>query len=125
MKLTFSAVATFTAGLAFVLAVAWTFFPGLYLVPWDVPYSDPMGVTMRRAGALFFTFACIFFLVRNAPPSPARTALAQGTALGLIALALQVGYEYLMGHASAFVLFPLTVEVILAAAFFAVARAPK
>lgn len=122
MKLSFRVVATFTAVLAFLLASAWVFVPQLYLALWQLPYSEPVGVVMRRGGALFFAFACIFFLVRHAPPSPARHGLCVGTAIGLGALAAQAAYELFMSNVGPLVLGAFSVEVLLAGAFIAVAK---
>ena len=122
MQLNFRVVATFTAVLGLLLALAWVFAPQVYLALWRVPYSDATAIIMRRGGALFFAFACIFFLVRHAPPSPARRSLCTGTAIGLGALAVQAGYEVLMGNVGPLVLVALGTEVLLGGAFVAVSR---
>jgi type IV secretory pathway VirB2 component (pilin) len=122
MSLTFARLATFTSALAFLLAVAFTFWPEFYFGLWQVQYSSPMGVPTRRTAALLFTLGAILFLARNSEPSSARRALSLGLALGAAALAIQALYEFLTGNAGTLILVACITEVGLAAAFLLVGQ---
>jgi len=112
----FRALAVVTAMFCWVLAAALCFAPGVLAGLFAVDFSYPVGLVMRRAGAIFVGLGLMFWLAREAGPSAARTGLSAGFAAACGLLAASGAYEYLTGHAGAGILAAAAVEVALAAA---------
>jgi len=114
----FRSLAAVTAAVCAILTVVWAAAPQLIPWVWGVDFNYPVGLMGRRTSAMFAGFGAIAFLARNAEPSAARTAIAQGLTLGLAGLGLCGAYELLSGHAGPWIIPSIIVEWGLAVGFF-------
>jgi hypothetical protein len=117
MQLSFRALSGITSSLCFLLALAWGFFPEVLLAIWSIEYSTAVGFVARRSAVLFAALGVMFFLVRNAPPSVARSALSNGFVVGCFGLAVLGFGEWLNGHAGPGILLAVLVELALGLGF--------
>lgn len=117
MQLSFRALSGITSSLCFLLALAWGFFPEVLLAIWSIEYSTAVGFVARRSAVLFGALGVMFFLVRNAPPSVARSALSNGFIVGCFGLAVLGFGEWLNGHAGPGILLAVLVELALGLGF--------
>ncbi|MFJ2426514.1 hypothetical protein ACIP66_07995 [Pseudomonas sp. NPDC088429] len=117
MQLSFRALSGITSSLCFLLALAWGFFPEVLLAIWSIEYSTAVGFVARRSAVLFAALGVMFFLVRNAPPSVARSALSNGFIVGCFGLAVLGFGEWLNGHAGPGILLAVLVELALGLGF--------
>jgi hypothetical protein len=113
----FSHLALGAAAICGALAVIWLCTPQLLLAIWSVPFAEATALVCRRSGALFAGIAVMLFQLRHAPPSPVRTAVANGITVGCSILALLGMADVALGHAGPGMLLAVAVEVALAAAF--------
>ena len=127
MKLSFRTLAILTAFICLGLALAWLLVPDAFLSSWGVGFSNPTGLVGRRGGALFAGLGVMFFVARNAAPSPARAAIVAGFMTACLGLAVLGLFEFATGHAGMGILPSVVVEVAFVAAFAAtgLARSPK
>lgn len=122
MQLNFRSLATLTALVFFSLALTWMFVPNLLLSNWGIEFSAPVGLVGRRGAALYAGIGVMFFLARNATPSPARSALVAGLVVACLMLATLGGFELVAGHANSGILTAIVIEVALTLAFLYVGR---
>lgn len=122
MQLSFRTLALFTAFLCFSLALIWGFTPESMLSIWNVGFSDTTGLMARRGAMLFMALGVMFYLARNAPPSPARAAMSNGLMVGVFGLAVLGFGEWLNGRAGPGILLAVLVEISLGLAFFKTRR---
>jgi hypothetical protein len=120
MKLNFRNLALLSAILFLSLALIWMFAPDLALSSWGVEFSPEVGLVARRAAALYAGIGVMFFLARNAEPSPARSALLGGAIVTCLVLAVLGVFELATGHAKVGILTAVFIEVALVMAFLAV-----
>jgi hypothetical protein len=114
MMFRFHTLAVITSLICFSLVLAWFFAPTLLTGLLGIPYTYDVGLIGRRAGALFLALGLTFYLARNVEPSPARSAIGVGMAMGCLLLAALGIFEYLSGHAGAGVWLAVVVELIVA-----------
>ncbi|MCP1476402.1 hypothetical protein ABIA54_004752 [Pseudomonas sp. EB276 TE3739] len=117
MQLSFCTLSSFTSILCFLLALVWGFFPEVLLAIWSIGYSEGTGVVARRSAVLFAALGVMFYLLRNAPPSAARSALSNGFIVGCFGLAALGFGEWLNGHAGPGILLAVLVEFALGLGF--------
>jgi len=122
VRLRFRAVALVLAVFCGVLAAGWLAAPRLLLATWDLPLDPAARVMALRTAALYLGLGVILFLARGQPPSPARRALAVGSAVVCAALAIAAVGSLAAGLAGPGVLIPVVVEVVAAAAFILTLR---
>ncbi|MPQ71230.1 hypothetical protein GC387_32020 [Pseudomonas sp. MWU12-2323] len=114
MTLRFHTVCTWVCALCLALALIWMWVPELLLQSWNVGYTEATGLVARRSAALFLGIALMLARLRSAPPSVARTAVADGFAVtGGVLAVLGVG-ELWAGHAGPGILSAVLVELITA-----------
>ena len=123
MALSFRIVAIIASAICFALALIWMLFPQLLLWIWQIDGPEPALLVARRGGALFLGLGTMLLLARDAGPSPARSAIASGLALGCAALAALGVYELVAGHAGLGIVLAIIVEIALALAFARVRHA--
>jgi len=123
MTLSFRAVAITASTICFALALIWILFPQLLLWIWQIDGPEPALLVARRGGALFLGLGAMLLLARDAGPSPARSAIASGLALGCATLAALGAYELAAGHAGLGIVLAIIVEIALALAFARVRHA--
>ncbi len=105
------------AVLIFLLGVAWLFFPQQMLSSWGVQ-GDAVAVYMaRRYGAMFFGYATILWLSRNAASSSARNAILSGGAAVTTVLTFVSLLGAISGVVGPAVWSTVVIEAVLAAAF--------
>src|SRR5690242_10069787 len=73
--------------LFFIVGLSWMFFPLKSLSRWGVDPAVAAALVSRRAAALYAGLGVMFFLARNAEPSPARRALVAGVVIACSILA--------------------------------------
>ena len=122
MNLSFRGLAIFSALAFLVLAVAWMFAPSSVLSGWGVAFSNPVGLVGRRLAAMFAGMAVMFFGARNAPPSPARSAMVAGLVAACLILAVLGVFDLVSGQANQRILGAVVLEVGLPLAFLTVSR---
>lgn len=125
MTVTFRAVATTTAVIAFILGTGYLFAGHLVVGRWQLDPTAGVLLMGRRIGALYLGLAAMFFAARSAPASPARSALAGGGAAALVLLAVMGAYEFATGNAARGILVSTAVELLLAAGFVRVLVADR
>jgi hypothetical protein len=122
MKLKFRGLAIVTSVLFSLIGLIWFLAPGLPMADWGLTLTPSVEVLGRRSAALYLGVAAMFFLARNAEPSPARSALSKGIVLvGLMLAALGV-FEFATGHVTPRILVAVVLEVSIALAFLYVGR---
>ena len=120
--MTFRHLALFTSLACLALAAIWLVYPAVLLAMWGVEFSCSVGLVGRRGAVMFAAISLMFFRARNAPPSPARSALLAGFVLGCFSLAALGAFEGLTGHAGPGIWFSVLIETTLALAFVMVDR---
>jgi hypothetical protein len=96
--------------------------PEILLSLWGVEFSYAAGLVSRRAAALFAGFCVMFICVRNAEPSPNRSALVAGFVVACLLLATLGIFELVTGHVGLGILSAVITEVVLALAFLSIGR---
>lgn len=122
MKLSFRSVAIGIALTLFTLALPLLFAPNVPLGQWGLEYTVSAGVICRRVGALYVGIAVMFFLARNAEPSPARSALIRGLIVSCLMLISLGCFELAVGHVNSGFLVPIFIEVMITLALLNVRR---
>ncbi|SDO70476.1 hypothetical protein SAMN05216303_102138 [Rhodoferax sp. OV413] len=120
MKLNFQRVAILIALSFFTLAATLMFAPNVMLADWGLELTLSVSVVCRRAAALFAGIAVMFFLARNAEPSPARSALTTGLVVSCLMLTALGGFELAAGHVTPKILIPMSIEVMFTLALLRV-----
>jgi hypothetical protein len=110
---------------AFALGIGYLFAGALVVGRWQIEPTSGVLLLGRRIGGLYLGLSVIFLLARSAPPSPARTAVSAGTAVGLLLLAILGVYEFTAGRAGRAILASAAVEGLLAAGFIRVLVADR
>lgn len=119
----FKSVATLGATLFAVLAVAFFAVPDVVTAAWGLMLDGDAAYMGQRLAAVFAGFAVMLFLARDAPPSPARRALALGVATGMILLACVGLWGMAVGTVGGGMLLAVAVEVVIGAALALSGRA--
>ncbi|WP_460776578.1 hypothetical protein [Microbacterium sp. GXF7504] len=124
MRIRFSVVATALAAFAAFLTVGWSVFPGLLLSAWGLETGDATTVLVlaQRTAALYLGLAVLGFLARRAGPSPARRAIAVGTAVLCAALAFSGVLWFAMGVTGVGALATAVFELLVGAAYLVADR---
>ena len=97
--------------------------PGSYVEAYGVaadPGADFLG---RRASPMFLGLAVLFWMIRDAPPGPARRAVAWGVALMWVGIGLTGIYEFIRDTASSYTVVAAVIEAVLAGMLVAADRA--
>lgn len=113
MKLSFRNLAILCALVCFALSFIWLFTPGFLLSIWSVELSSSADFMARRSATLFAGLGIMFYFVRNAEPSPARSGIAVGFSVACFALAALGIFELATGHAGIGILSAIVTEIIL------------
>lgn len=121
----FSHLAILTAVLFFILATVWMFFPEQLLTQWGIEPTPGTDVISRRCAAFFAGIGGMCLFARNAEPSLARYALADGISTISIILAVLGIVEWREGHVNGQILFAVFIELFLGLAFLLSNRAAK
>jgi hypothetical protein len=117
MKISFRHLAIITALLFLMLTLTWMFAAQQLMSGWGL-VSTPMAELLgRRAAALYAGLAIMFWLARNARPSPARSAMSKGLTVACLMLAALGIFELAAGHVAPGILLAVVIEVALAVAF--------
>ena len=93
------------------------FAPGRSLALWGIQSNDIAELVSRRAAAMYVGLSVMFFMARNAPPSPARRALVSGLVVACLILAALGLFEIYRGRVQLDMLIAVTIEVALPLAF--------
>ena len=120
MRISFRQLGIVTSALFLVLALTWMFAPQRLMETWGIVSTPMLELVGRRAAALYAGVAVMFWLARNAPPSPARAAMSKGLALACLILAALGIVELVAGHVTAGILIAVAIEVTLAVALLLV-----
>lgn len=115
--MTFRAIATTAAVIAFILGIGYLFAGHLVVGRWQVDPTEGVLLMGRRMGAVYLGLSVIFFAARSTEASPARSAIAGGAAVALFLLALLGVYEFAGGNAMRGILVSAAVELLLAVGF--------
>lgn len=121
----FQPLATFTALLFLLLALVWLFFPSVQLQMWRVAPDASALLVGRRLAAWYLGVGVMFFIVRTAGPSLARTAMSAGMAVACLVVGALGLLDFVTSQAGFAILSAVAVEFGLAAAYFAVLRAER
>ena len=115
--MSFKVMAYVTMVAGSVLGLRFIFFGASVLKPWGLEANEATVFMCRRYGALYLGLVVMFFLGRNADPSPLRSAVCLGIG-GAIALLAALGLlEFSAGRVNSGILVPALVEAVLAAGF--------
>lgn len=120
MKIRFRHLAIVTALLFLTLTLTWMFAPHPLMAAWGLVPAPMAELLGRRAAALYAGLAVMFWLARNAPPSPARSAMSKGLMLACLMLAALGIFEFAAGHVAVGMLVAVAIEAALAMAFLLV-----
>lgn len=115
--LSFYRLSVFSSVLFLLLANILMFAPDKLLAGWGVDLTIAVGLLARRIAALYAGLAVMFFMVRNAEHSTARTAIISGMITSCLILAFLGVYAFDTGHASSGILIAVFIEVALVLAF--------
>ncbi|WP_435205878.1 hypothetical protein [Tateyamaria sp. 1078] len=106
-----------------VLAVAFFAVPNVVTAAWGLMLAGDAAFMGQRLAAAFAGFAVMLFLVRDAPPSPARRALASGVATALLLVAGVGVLGMAQGVVGGGILLAIAVELVIAMALILTGRA--
>ena len=112
----FRSVATLGATLFSVLAVAFFAVPNVVTAAWGLLLEGDAAFMGQRLAAAFAGFAVMLFLVRDAPASPARRAVAFGVATALLLVACVGVLGMIQDTVGGGILLAIVVEVVIGAA---------
>ena len=115
--MTFRTTAVITAIVTFVLGAGYLVAGQILVGRWQIEPTESVLLFGRRIGALYLGLAVIFFLVRSAAASVARSALCTGAAVTCSLLAILGVYEFTAGRAGAGILASVAIESLLALAY--------
>ena len=118
----FRTLAAISSVLFLSLGCVWMFAPGRSLALWGIQSNDIAELVSRRAAAMYVGLSVMFFMARNAPPSPGRRALVSGLVVACLILAALGLFEIYRGRAQLDILIAVTIEVALPLAFLLVDR---
>ncbi len=118
--MTFRAVATFTSILLFILGVGYLFAGGIVVGRWNLPATDEVLLVARRIGAIYLGLSVLFFMAKQAPASPTRTAISAGATAVLTLLVVLGVYEFASGRVGAGIFVSAGIELLLAIGFVVV-----
>ena len=119
----FKSVATLGAMLFSVLAVAFFVVPDVVTAAWGMMLEGDAAFIGQRLAAAFSGFAVMLFLVRDAPPSPARRALAFGVATAMLLVAAVGALGLMQGTVGGGILLAISVELVIGGALILTGRA--
>lgn len=125
MKLQFKPLAMLTAFIFIALAAAWLLNPKFFLDNWGVDFSYATGLVGRRGAALCAGIGVMFFLARNEPASPTRSAMVNGFVVTCLMLATLGAYELQTGHVGLGILAAVFIELVLSIGLLCVECAKK
>lgn len=120
--MTFKTLSLLTAALTFCLCLGLLFAPGLFFWLFGVEGNDLGAFMGKRAGMLFLGLCAMTYLGRNAPASQMRGSVAMGITLAMTGLAGIGLYEFFRGYAGIGIWLAIVTELVLASAWFSVAR---
>jgi hypothetical protein len=113
MYLSFSLFAVFTSALFASIASVWMFAPKRFTSAWRLSFADSTGLVGRRAAALYYGIAVMFFVARNVENSITRHALVYGLMTTCVILAFLGAYEFKMQRAGKGILMAVLIEIFL------------
>lgn len=97
-------VATLLGAMNCVFGLVWMLYPQIVLASWGITRTSSGMVVERRLGILLLVLALLLFFSRNAPHSPARSAICSSASFAAFGLAGVGLYELWTGVASSGVL---------------------
>lgn len=110
----FAMAAVLTAGLGAAYVIA----PEFMLAQWGVPEADAITIYMsRRYAVMFFGYATLLWLARDATRSPAGKAICAGGVVATTAMAVLSAWGPLSGVVGPFAWSAVAIEVVLAVFF--------
>ncbi|WP_224824658.1 hypothetical protein [Cognatishimia sp. MH4019] len=104
------------AGLFLVLC----FVPTVYLTGYGITTEDSAQFITRRASPMFLGLTYMMWAIRDLAPSPARSAVTDGTAILLLGIAATGLYSLATGAVGPKILVGVAVEIPFAIALFSV-----
>lgn len=120
--MTFRLVAMVLAAFCAALSVMWFVDVGLYTVTYGVASDEGTQFFGRRVSPILLGLALMFYMARNAPPSPLRRAMAMGIAVAFAGVGATGVMAYADGVASFAILIAAGTEFAAAAACVAVSQ---
>jgi len=114
----FKIVSVLTSALYFYLFVSLLLFPESVCKDFGVVGSETVYFLARRTSTLMLGFSVLLFLVRNAPPSAVRQAIAFSISLNMAGFALLGSFELLRGFVGTAILSAIVIEVLVAVIYF-------
>ena len=106
-----------TTCLTVLLGVTWLFFPQAMLASWGIAADAPTVYMARRYGGLFWGYAVLLWLSRDATPSPTRTAILAGGSVVNVVMTLVSLLGALSGVCGPAIWGAVGVEAVLSVAF--------
>ncbi len=119
----FRSVATLSGGLFAVLAMAFFVVPNVVTAAWGLFLEGDAAFVGQRFAAAFAGFAVMLFLVRDAPPSPARRAVAFGVAAAMFLVAIVGLLGLAQGTVGGGIFMAIAVELVIGTALVLTGRA--
>ena len=119
----FKKVATLASGLFAMLAIAFFALPDVVTSAWGIRLEGTSAFVGQRLAAAFGGFAVMLFLVRDAPPSPARRALAFGVGAAMYLVACVGALGMSQGTVGGGILLAMAVEIVIGTALILSGRA--
>lgn len=119
----FRSVATLGAALFAVLAMAFFVVPNVVTAAWGLLLEGDAAFIGQRLAAAFAGFAVMLFLVREAPPSPARRAVAFGVSTAMFLVAAVGALGLAQGIVGGGILLAILVELVIGTALVLTGRA--
>jgi hypothetical protein len=114
----FKAFSVLTSALYFYLFVSLLLFPESICEDFGIIDSELIYILARRASTLMLGFSVLLFLIKNAPPSVVRQAVAFSISLNMAGFALMGSFELIRGFAKMSILSAIVVEILVAATYF-------
>ncbi|MEJ6398863.1 hypothetical protein [Yoonia sp. 208BN28-4] len=120
--MTFKLVAMVLAAFCVALSVMWFVDVGLYTVTYGVAADTGTQFLGRRMAPILLGLGLMFYLARNAPPSPLRRTMCLGIAVAFAGVATTGIMAFIDGVASFAILIAAGTEFAAALAFIAVSQ---
>ncbi|TXI51344.1 MAG: hypothetical protein E6Q50_01305 [Lysobacter sp.] len=113
----FKAAAVLVGILNLLMGAVWFFAPHFPLELWGVTQTSHGLMVERRLGIVILIYSVVLLLARNAPPSPARSAICYAAVFGGIAIGSMNLYDLVSGTASSGVASAIGINYLTSLAF--------
>lgn len=113
----FKVAAILVGVLNLMMGAVWVFAPRLPLELWGVAQTSQDAMVERRLGVVLMIYSLVLLFSRNAPPSPARSAISYSVIVGGLAVGSMNIYDLLYSQTSSGMATSIGINFVTSLAF--------